>query len=383
VADHTLEWLHPDGRVGGRTAEGRVVWSREAVLGDRWESGVPSPTSPHRREPTCRVSDRCGGCDLDRVTHDRRLAALSSMVARAYRLDEDVPVESSPQVRGTRARVKLAVSDGRVGYRPRRSHDLVAITECDTARAELQPVIARAAEVTWPEELSSVELRSDGRRVMASLKRAGRSRRRRGPEVGELPDLGVPLALDGRPVAGDPTLWLSVAGRQLRVSPLSFYQVHLELNESLVRWVADQVMGVRPERVLDLYAGIGNLGLPLAAAGVPVVAVELEGQATSDLRHNADGLEVEVITGKVERFDPSTTPFDAVVVDPPRAGAGAVIDAVLRNRPRVVVHVACDPVAGARDAARARKAGYRITSVRCFDLFPQTHHVETVSVWAR
>jgi len=385
MTDSTLTWLHPDGRVGGRGPDGKPVWTRTGVLGDtvvaQGAESVTVPDSPHRRAPTCPVSDRCGGCDLDRLTTSRRHEALQAMVARAYRLDDGVvpALVASPRATGTRARVKLAIDHGRVGYRPRRSHDLVAIEACDTARDELQPVLARLASTSLPAGVDTVEVRSDGERVMASFHRP-----RKGPRqpVG-LPEIGVPTALDGRPVHGDPTLWLSVAGGTLRISPLSFYQVHLELNEALVRFVSEQVLAASPERVLDLYAGVGNLGLVVARTGVPVVAVELEGQATADLRHNAADLPVEVRTGKVERFDPSTTPFDAVILDPPRAGAGAVVDRVLRNRPKVVVHVACDPVSGARDTARGRRAGYRVTEVRCFDLFPQTHHVETVSVWRR
>ena len=378
MSEHLLEWLHPDGRVGGRGPDGRVAWFRGATLGDAVVDGEPEPTSPFRRAPTCAVSARCGGCDLDQLATPRRHEALAAMVARAYRQREVPELVSTPGVTHTRARVKLAVDGGRVGYRVRRSHDLVPIDACETARPELQPVIARLAAADLPEGLAHVDVRSDGERVMLSYHRA---KKHKGPIA--LPDLGVPAALDGRAVQGDPTLWLTVLGRRLRVSPLAFYQVHLELNEQLVAYVRDQVLAHAPERVLDLYAGVGNLGLAIVDAGVPVAAVELEGQATADLRHNARGLPVEVRTGKVERFDPSLTPFDAVVMDPPRAGAGPVVERVLRNRPKVVVHVACDPVAGARDAARASKAGYRIASVRCFDLFPQTHHVETVSVWVR
>jgi len=90
-----------------------------------------------------------------------------------------------------------------------------------------------------------------------------------------------------------------------------------------------------------------------------------------------------VTTTPAERFDPQSTPFDVAVLDPPRAGAGEVMDRVLRSRPRRVVHVACDPVAGARDVARARKQGYAVASVQLFDLFPRTHHVETVTVLDR
>lgn len=372
-----LTFLHPDGRTGGRSADGRITWVRGGVPGDTLDGAGARPDSPHRRPVDCAVADRCGGCDLLPWDPAVRREALGAMVARAYRVDDAVPVAPSPTDAGSRARIKLTIDGGRVGYRASRSHDLVAVDACVTARPELQPVLADLAARTLPDGLESVEVRSDGTRVMLAFRREGRS------AVALPDDLPCPAALDGRAVHGDPTLWLEVLGHRLRCSPQSFYQVNLAQNEALVAHVRDAVHARAPERILDLYAGIGNLTLPLAAAGAPVVAVELEGQATADLRHNAGTLPITVRTGKVEGFDPSTEPYDAVVLDPPRAGAGAVMDRVLRNRPRVAVHVACDPVAGARDVQRARKAGYRLVDLRCFDLFPRTHHVETVAVLER
>jgi tRNA/tmRNA/rRNA uracil-C5-methylase (TrmA/RlmC/RlmD family) len=372
----SLSFLHPDGRVGGRGPDGRVRWVSDGVVGDTLRGDQAVPDSPHRRLPACPVVERCGGCDLAAWAPEVRRDALGTMVARAYRHDGEVPVLPSPRDEGVRARIKLAIDGGRIGYRRPRSHELVPIDHCPIARPELQPAVDHLAGLRLPEGLASVELRTDGERVVLAFRRSTR-------DPVELPELPWPVALDGRAVQGDPTLWLSVDGHRLRASPNSFFQVNLEQNEALVRHVRDAVAARSPERLVDLYAGIGNLTVPLAATGVPVVAVELEGQATADLRHNAGDLPITVRTGKVERFDPSTEPFDAAVLDPPRAGAGAVVDRVLRNRPRVVVHVACDPVAGARDVARARKAGYRLVDLRCFDLFPQTHHVETVAVLER
>ena len=381
-----LRWLHPDGRVGGRVNggpdDGEVRWVDGHVLGDELDPTTLAPfsTGP-ARVATCPASrslgGRCGGCDLDRWLPDVRHHALAAMVARAYRLDDPPPVVPSPRDHGTRARIQLTIDEGRIGFRAPGTHDLVPVDDCELGRPELRAAIRALAPHRLPDTVDRVELRSDGERVVFAFRRRKGAR---GPV--ELPELGD-VALDGRAVAGDPTLWLPHVGRSLRASPLSFYQVHLELNRALVEAVTGHVQAVEPERVLDLYAGIGNFSVPLAEAGIPVEAVELEGQATADLAHTASGLPVVVTTTPAERFDPQSTPFDVAVLDPPRAGAGEVMDRVLRSRPRRVVHVACDPVAGARDVARARKQGYAVASVQLFDLFPRTHHVETVTVLDR
>ena len=135
-----------------------------------------------------------------------------------------------------------------------------------------------------------------------------------------------------------------------------------------------------------MYAGIGNLTLPLAAStGVPVAAVEIEGDGIGDLRFNAKraGLAIEAHGRPVEKHDASRTPFDVVVLDPPRSGASGVLAKLVRQRPRGIVYVSCDILSARRDLKEATKAGYRLQSATCFDLFPDTHHIETVLVLVR
>lgn len=393
-----VTWLLPDGSGGGRGPEGPVVVPG-AVPGDRvayreerrrgrtvhgvMESLV-TPSSD-RRDAPCPWSARCGGCDLDQLTPEGQLQAKAGIVRHALRLDTTPPIVPSPRATGYRARLKLRLQDGTVGYHARQSHDLVAVDMCAIGRPELAPALARVrafVAANGHEGLSEVELRSDGTRVVfaftsdASVPRELRD---------ALPDLGD-VALDGKRLGGDPSLDLTVAGLALRASPRAFYQVNLEINATLVERVVQAVQAVAPERVLDLYAGNGNFSLPLAAAtGAPVLAVEMEGQAIEDLRFSAEraGLDVQTLVMAVERFDPSREPFDVVVLDPPRAGAPGVVPRLIQSRPRRIVYVACHPASVARDLQPALKAGYTLTEVTALDLFPDTHHVETLVVLDR
>ena len=107
----------------------------------------------------------------------------------------------------------------------------------------------------------------------------------------------------------------------------------------------------------------------------------MPGSASEDLRFNGAALGVQAVAATLERFDPSRTPFDAVVLDPPRAGAPGVLARVTRQRPRTIVYVSCFPPSAAKDLQEAK--GYRIASVTAFELFPDTHHVEAVVVLER
>lgn len=382
-----VTWLTLDG-AGAGPADGDVVRVPGALPGDRVRfteerrrgrtvhaslDAIEVP-SPHRRVPTCPWDARCGGCDLSAFAPEARREALAAAVAQALRLPEPPEVVPSPRPTGHRARIKLALRDGRVGYSAEHSHDLVEIGTCAAARPEVAAAIAplRAVDTTG---LSEVDLRSDGSRVVYAFRSDGPVSRATRDGLAALGD----VALDGRRLHGDPVLWLDVGGVRLRASPGAFYQVNLEANARLVAHVVALAAG--SERAVDLYAGIGNLTLALIRAGIPTVAVEREGQATADLLaaapHNAV-TPPKVVTADVARFDPSREAFDLAVLDPPRAGAPGVLARVVRNRPRTLVYVSCNAVTLVRDLREATDAGYAVTSVRCFDLFPDTHHVEVV-----
>jgi len=395
VSDLDVTWLLPDGAGGGRvpggtaripgTIPGDRVRFREVGRRGRTVQGVLEEVlvpSPDRRPPPCPWDAACGGCDLSAFASEPRRAALSGIVQRAFRLDALPPVHASPRA-DYRARIKLAVQEGRVGYRAAGTHDLVEVGTCGIARPEVREALTHLR--AWAAEhaeapVRAAEIRSDETRAVFALQGAGR-----GADLAEADAAALgAVALDGRVLHGDPTLHLHVGDLVLRASPNAFYQVNLEVNAALVGHVTARVAEVEPQRVLDLYAGIGNLGLPLARLA-PVVAVEIEGQATADLRANAEAaaLPVEVRTAPVERFDPAQVAFDVAVLDPPRSGAPGVLDRLLLNRPRAIVYVACNPPVAARDCRAALKAGYRVTDVTCFEMFPDTHHVEAVVVLQR
>lgn len=376
-----VEWILPDGRVGGRTPDGTFK-VHGPLVGERIQPTAGKPRgrtleisaydslspSPHRVEHACPVQAACGGCDLGALDPTVRAQQLAAMVQRALQLDAPPALVPSPRASRHRARIRLSIDGQTLGYRGARSHALVPVGDCLAARDEVAARIAEVRDALPLPGATAVEIRSDG--VRAVLAFDGKIPR------GALDRLDD-VAVEGRAVRGDPTLVLPGAV-PMRASPRSFYQVNLEANALLVAHVVALVEAVAPERVLDLYAGIGNLSLPLAARGTPVAAVELEGQAVADLRHNAQGLPVEVIGVDAGRFDPSRTPFDVVVLDPPRAGAPGVVDRLLLQRPRRIVLVSCHVPSAARDIAPLLRAGYRLGPVTAFDLFPDTHHVETV-----
>jgi 23S rRNA (uracil1939-C5)-methyltransferase len=158
----------------------------------------------------------------------------------------------------------------------------------------------------------------------------------------------------------------------------SFVQVNADVAAQLGAYVVERVRAHAPATVIDGYAGTGDVAVTLAAGGATVTAIELDADAS---RVCAARLAApsRAMAARVEDVLPSLLPADVVLLNPPRAGVDAAVTAALaagQPRPRAVVYVSCDPATLARDVSRL--PGWRVASLACFDMFPQTAHVETV-----
>jgi tRNA/tmRNA/rRNA uracil-C5-methylase (TrmA/RlmC/RlmD family) len=351
-----------------------VVQITEGQEGDRFLRGdavevlEASPDRVPRPCPWARPG-LCGGCDFQHVAlpAQRRLkaAVVAEQLRRLAGLEVDVEVEPVPgddEGLDWRTRVQWAVDrDGVPGLRKHRSHDVVPVDDCRIAHPGLPPV----TDAEWP-DASSVE---------AIVSSTGQQ-------------LRLVSTRDGSTFAdGPPALTESAAGRSWRVTGSGFWQVHPGAADTLVDAV---VAGLDPqpgERALDLYSGVGLFSAALATRVGPtghVLAVEGDETAVRDAAENlADLPQVSLVTDRVDRALTSgrNGPADVVVLDPPRTGAReAVVSAVAAAGPRAVAYVACDPAALARDVAFFAEQGYALDSLRAFDLFPMTHHVECVAL---
>ncbi|HET6699565.1 MAG TPA: TRAM domain-containing protein [Nocardioidaceae bacterium] len=376
--------------------EGRVLFVRHALPGERVTVRVTEgqersrflradavrvhEASPDRVEPPCPYAGpgRCGGCDFQHVAvpaqRELKAAVVREQLQRLAGLDLPVTVEAVPAVPGQgdglgwRTRVQYAVDpdDGRPGLRRHRSHEVVAVDRCRIAHPDLPPVTDR----TWP-DAAYVEaiVSSTGERLRLVQAVGSRSIEAEGPEV----------------------LHESAAGRDWQVSGSGFWQVHPVAADTLADAVAQCAQARHGERALDLYSGVGLFSAGLAReVGLDgeVVSVESDAVAVADAAVNLAGLpQVTLLRDRVDRAlsrGRCGDRADVVVLDPPRTGArAAVVRAIAALAPRVVVYVACDPAALARDVAGFAELGYNLDGLRAFDLFPMTHHVECVAVLTR
>jgi 23S rRNA (uracil1939-C5)-methyltransferase len=169
-----------------------------------------------------------------------------------------------------------------------------------------------------------------------------------------------------------------LAAREGASAGASFVQVNARVAAALGAPVEERVRAHDPARVVDAYAGMGDTAIPLAREGRQVTAIELDAEAMTRF---SDSLRAPsmAIAGRVEEHLEAALPADVVLLNPPRAGVDARVTTALEavaQRPRAIVYVSCDPATLARDVARLPR--YRVASLRAYDMFPQTAHVETV-----
>lgn len=418
-------------------AEGKTVFVSGAVAGDtvralvdreedRWSHATSAEVlapSADRVTPACPYAAVCGGCPWAALSYEAQAAAKRAGVvdalARVGRMGAEraealvAPLVSPSDPWGYRNKVELAVTHegGRIslGMHGRGEKDVVKVKSCALLdRRHAKAVNAVAGALGYLAGSHHLELERVGIRV---------SLRTREVEValwdrpGGFPRVQAAKVLDSalsptsvvrvmqkgpakaRKIAGVERLsgagsWGELVGdERMRVSAPSFFQVNTRGAEKLVELVLDALRPTEDEEAMDLYCGAGTFTLPLARRAGFVSAVESYGPAVRDLRRNLEsaGLNnVDPIGGDAGREFPDTD-ADVIVVDPPRAGLAEDVVRRLSEQPaRAIAYVSCDPATLARDLARFEAAGTftpkRVTPV---DLFPQTFHVETVTLLER
>jgi len=392
----------PDGRVVfvPRTAPGDRVRIKIEKSKPRW--AVASLQSllepgPDRAKAPCPLYSECGGCQFQHVPYERQLEAKARFVTDALRriggmVDVAVPdVVASPRTLRYRTRITFTLRRIRGGHlvagfhalgRP--AHVIDVHGECLLPIGDLSDAWQRL-RAGWG-SAGAGHLPAGGRlRLTLRLARAGI----------ELVVHGGAKGWDAkaltRQVSGLSAVWhvpsgddqepILVAGAEGKGGGMAFEQVNAEAAELLRAHLMD-VVGGEAGQAIDAYCGTGAYGHALARAGWGVTGLESDGAAVQTAAVDApDGF--EVTQGKVEEKLADLLPTDLLIVNPPRAGLHADVPAVINATPPArVIYVSCDPATLARDL-RALGEVYDLVGLRCFDLFPQTSHVETVAVLSR
>ena len=390
----------------GRLPDGRAVFVPFALHGElvrirpveekrghmRAELVEVLEPAPCRAVPRCPHFTVCGGCHYQHLDYPAQLTAKTGILAEQLRRIGGLtavpirPAVPSPLPWNYRNQVQFHLTpQGKLGFQRAGSEQVVPILECHLPENAINQV--------WPQidleplpglERISLRAGSDGELLLVL---ESSDPQPLAFSVEELPVSAVHLGPGGALVlAGSESIWLDVLERSFRVSAASFFQVNTPQAEAMVRHV-HQLVGPEPlNTVLDVYCGVGLFSAFLAPLARRLVGIELSPAACEDFAVNLDEYDhVELYEADAEGVLSSVSfQPDLILVDPPRAGLErSALDGLLAQKAPRLIYISCDPATLGRDARRLVAGGYHLVQVTPFDLFPQTYHIESISLWQR
>jgi 23S rRNA (uracil1939-C5)-methyltransferase len=426
-----LEKLAYGGAALGRLSDGRAAFVPFALPGETVRARVVEQKrghvraelvevlepSPQRIPPRCKhffsplsagggegqAAGSCGGCHHQNLSYADQLLAktdiLRDQLARIGKIESPPlqPIVPSPREWNYRNHIQFHLTpEGKIGYigagfipslsaDTRSASTIIPISECHLPEAPLNDL--------WPRlefdpglglERVSLRLGADGETML--ILESDET-----PELELEADLSV-VHLRGEEtvvMAGEETLTIEVCGRPFRVSAASFFQVNTAMAGTMAGHLLSRLPLPPQATVFDVYCGAGLFSAFLAPRAGRVIGIEFSPSACEDFAANLDEFEnVELYEGAAEEILPALVGrignSPCVIVDPPRAGLHTrALDAILSLAPSCIAYISCDPSTLARDARRLMDGGYRLAEVTPFDLFPQTYHIESISVFEK
>ena len=386
--------------------------------------------SKHRIEPACPHADKCGGCCYQHLTYEEELRAKARKVSDALQRIGGLPdilqgITGSEHITHYRNKAQFPVADTENGpctgfFRPR-SHDIIPVSDCLIADSVANQIASLVCDWMKEYDIPAYQETTHTGLIRHIYVRTGAASgeahlcliatRAKLPHAQELitqmtqavPSLtGIVLNVNKRTdnvILGDRTLLLwgmeeledVLCGHVFRLSPHAFYQVNHAQAERLYACALEFAQLTGQETVMDLYCGAGTITLTLAEHAAHVIGVEIVPEAIENAKLNAARNDVQNVEFLCADAGQAAMMFaarqehpDVLTVDPPRKGLSTeAIDAIVQMAPSRIVYVSCDPATLARDCKLFCAQGYHAVRAQAFDLFPRTHHVETVCLLSK
>ena len=355
------------GGIPGETVVAEVVRIRRKYVAARVVKVLDS--SPDRVDPPCRYYGECTGCQWQHLDYRAQLASKRDKVVDALQRVgslTDVNVLDtlpSPAEYGYRNHARFTVGRaGDLGFVNRETRRFVRIDRCMLMHDGINRILGELQD-----------------RCGETTQLAVRAGRDTGDFLVQPPLKSTEVAIP----TGQKHYLESVNGRQFRVASPSFFQVNIDQTSRLIEVVREAVNLSGTEVLLDAYTGVGTFAALLAPFVKQVYAIEESSAAVADARENTAGIEnMEFLLGKTEDvLADLPQPPDVVILDPPRAGCQpSALEQLLSLKAPRLVYVSCDPETLARDLKVLCAERYAIDQIQTLDMFPQTHHVECVTV---
>lgn len=403
--DLKLEKLTYGGEAMGRLPDNRAVFVPFGLPGERVRVRLVEEKKNFARgeivefvEPLldrikakCKHFGECGGCHYQHLRYERQLQAKTDiLIDQLQRIGkiENPPVQpmvACPNPWNYRNHVQFSLDEnGRLGFQAPNSNKVIPISECHLPEPSINELWTQL-EFEPETGLERVSLRLG---MDDDLMLVLESDSPEPPELEIEAEVSVVHVYEENTVvlAGSDHVRMRILDRDFKVSAPSFFQVNIVMAEKMVEHLTTNLPIYQSTIILDVYCGVGLFSAFLAPKCGRVIGIESSESACEDFAVNLDEFDnVELYEDDAEAAIPHLEAKpDIVLVDPPRAGLDkAVVDGILNLSPGLIAYVSCDPSTLARDAARLINGGYKLREVTPFDLFPQTYHIESISLFER
>jgi len=387
--------------------------------------------SPHRTEPFCPIFHLCGGCNLQHLSYEEQLRYKNKIVLESlerigkidnFKLEKIIGM-TEPRAYRNKGEFPIDSEQLQAGFYKKKSKTIVHTEVCgiqnplsDRARnvfTNVYPYLSHLISRVSKENKLMIILVSEDRALYESLRLSKEEKtenkkahiflslldeiQKNLPEVTSLYFNYKPqnhyrsIGYDFIHLAGEKKLIENIGSLSFEISPQSFFQVNTKQTEVLYNIVKNYASLSGNETIVDLYCGIGTIGLYLASHAQKIIGVESVKEAVENAKANAKRNSIpnaQFIHSRAEHaLEKITEPIDLLIVDPPRAGLEEkLIKEIIKKNPKKIIYVSCNPASFSRDIKRLREKSsenYSLTKLQAIDMFPHTTHVETVVLITR
>lgn len=418
--------LSLDGR-GVARPEGKTLFVRDALpteevevkvekSGKRFDEAATTKVlkaSADRIEPLCQYYGQCGGCDLQHLDPHRALDLKQQELlvqlekrAKVQPVSVDTPLGSSTKM-GYRRSARVGINQREsgellIGFRRRGSSKLVDIDHCPVLTDRLNQLLTGLRQTLSQfdriKHLTHIEMIEGHEGVVAELratKNISDELRNALHSLATEHNTDLQLSIkEGQTISlrEDPSVKTLMVNNTIAIAfdANDFVQVNAAVNERMIDRVIQWLDPLPEDRLLDLFSGLGNFSLPLAKQVKQVTAVEGSKTMVERCLSNAQNNSItnlEAYSADLSNPDPKAqwliNPYDLILLDPPRQGAAEILDHLRHQRPRALAYIACDPSSLVRDAQTLVDQGYQLEKLCIADMFPQTHHIESLALFVR
>ena len=338
--------------------------------------------SDDRVDVKCPYYDRCGGCQIMGFGYDDQLKYKKNMVVDIFKKygNRDInPLIEGSNNYGYRNKVIFQVKNGKIGFFELDSNNFIEIGNCLVISDKMNRVISIIRDNIILNDVSKIMLRDSLNGVMIVFYGSVDD-----IDIDVFDDMVSSIYVNDKKIYGD-EFSISLDKYRFVVSPDSFFQVNLDGMLKLYNYVRDSI-NIDNVRLLDLYCGVGSIGIFCADKCREVLGVEINKDAIENADRNKIINDIENISFKcvnANKIDYDEGEFDVVIVDPPRGGLDKkTIDIIMNIKSKEVIYVSCNPITLVRDINRLSLV-YDICDIKLFDMFPNTYHVESVVLMSR